>query len=389
MCLEPEKFFVGLIDFFSILLPGALLTYVLMNRAGPVVIGSDRYHALAGPEGWSVFLVASYLSGHLMFLLGSWLDEFYDWVRRHTLNTQISTIARRGRVLPLPARAAIWLIFRGERNLAVNRAVAIKQRTLGPLQAANAVNAFQWCKAVLTLENSNSLAVVQRFEADSKFFRSFVIVLLVLVVSWPLQHRWPLSGLAVVLAVLCLALWRYMEQRYKATNHAYWSVIALTARSGAMVFEKERAAVDGLTHAGGVVFRRRRTGAEYLLVEAKRDPSFWVLPKGHIEGKEWPRETAVREVHEETGVWATISEDLGKVSYSVDGSDVTIQFFLMEYAARGLKSDIGREHIWLPVEDAVEKASHCETRELLLRAERRRVSMSVPANPDRDGRGSA
>ena len=33
-------------------------------------------------------------------------------------------------------------------------------------------------------------------------------------------------------ALLVLALWRYMEQRFKATNQAYWSVITLTAKDG-------------------------------------------------------------------------------------------------------------------------------------------------------------
>lgn len=31
MNFDPQKFFIGLMDFFSILLPGALLTYLLME----------------------------------------------------------------------------------------------------------------------------------------------------------------------------------------------------------------------------------------------------------------------------------------------------------------------------------------------------------------------
>ena len=87
MNFEPQKFFIGLMDFFSILLPGVLLTYLLMGE-GPVVLG-DRYSRLAGAEDWAALLFASYLFGHLVFLLGSWLDEFYDWARRYTLNAQI------------------------------------------------------------------------------------------------------------------------------------------------------------------------------------------------------------------------------------------------------------------------------------------------------------
>ena len=32
MNFDPQKFFIGLMEFFSILLPGALLTYLLMGE---------------------------------------------------------------------------------------------------------------------------------------------------------------------------------------------------------------------------------------------------------------------------------------------------------------------------------------------------------------------
>lgn len=281
MNFEPQKFFIGLMDFFSILLPGALLTYLLMGEVGPVVLG-DRYAQLAGSEAWAAFLFASYLFGHLVFLLGSWLDEFYDWARRYTLNTQIALLARRGRLLPWLARALIWLVFKRERNLAVERAGKIKRQALGPLQAQDAVNTFQWCKALLNAESPASLAVVQRFEADSKFFRCFTVVLLLLLITWPWQYQWPPVGILIVLVLL---LRRYMEQRYKATNQAYWSVITLTAKDGKVTFDKTDPNTANPTHAGGVVFRMHGNTAEYLLVEATNDPAQWVLPKGHVEDR--------------------------------------------------------------------------------------------------------
>lgn len=101
MNFDPQKFFIGLMDFFSILLPGALLTYLLMGEVGPVVLG-DRYSKLAGAEAWAAFLFASYLFGHLVFLLGAWLAEFYDRARPYTLNGQKLLLARpaRARVTP-------------------------------------------------------------------------------------------------------------------------------------------------------------------------------------------------------------------------------------------------------------------------------------------------
>lgn len=379
MNFDPHKFFIGLMDFFSILLPGALLTWLLMGEVGPVALG-DRYDKLDGAQAWAAFLFASYLFGHLVFLLGSWLDEFYDWARRYTLNTQITLLARRGRLLPWPARALIWLVFKRERNLAVERASKIKRQALGPFQAQDAVNTFQWCKALLNAESPASLAVVQRFEADSKFFRCFAVVLLLLLIAWPWQHQWPLAGIPVVLALLLLALWRYMEQRYKATNQAYWSIITLAAKDAKIALEKSAPAAGSPTHAGGVVFRVHRGRAEYLLVEAKDDPTQWVMPKGHVEQDERHRETAVREVYEETGIWARIVSDLRDVSWSADGAVITTRFFLMQAVGRGLRKDKDRQHKWLALKDAIARASHIETRELLQSAEQR-CSTSSGAKP--------
>ncbi|TAP42885.1 NUDIX domain-containing protein [Arthrobacter sp. S39] len=373
MNFDPQKFFIGLMDFFSILLPGALLTYLVIDEVGLVVLG-DRYDRLASAEAWAAFLVASYLVGHLVFLLGSWLDGIYDLLRSRTLNRQVSDVANRGRLLGWPARVCVALVFKRERNLAVDRVVKIKEQALGGLQAKDAINSFQWCKALLNVESRESLAVVQRFEADSKFFRCFTVVLLVLLAAWPFHQKWTPAGIPVVLGLLLLALWRYMEQRYKATNQAYWSVITLEARKGKITIDKAVPAAGAPLLAGGVVSRMRRGEVEYLLVEATGDPSQWVLPKGHVEEGEQHRETAVREVLEETGVWAGIVDFLDDAEYVVDGSAVTTRYFLMRALGRGLRKDKERRAEWLSPQQAAARATFPETRRLLEAADLRRAA---------------
>jgi hypothetical protein len=55
MGFEPQKFFIGVIDFFSILLPGALLTFLFKNQLGPYILGA-AYSQLSGSEGPAAFL---------------------------------------------------------------------------------------------------------------------------------------------------------------------------------------------------------------------------------------------------------------------------------------------------------------------------------------------
>jgi len=369
MDFDPQKWFIGLMDFFSILLPGALLTYLLMDAVGPVLL-TERYGKLAGSEGWAAFIFASYLFGHLVFLLGSWLDEFYGWARGYTLNVQIRRLALRNKLLPWPLRLGVWAVFRDESDHAVLRAEQVKKHLLSPLQADQAMNTFQWCKVWLSVESQTCLQAVQRLEADSKFFRSFVVVLAVVLITWPWHHPdSPLGALAVA-TLLLLALWRYMEQRYKATNQAYWSVLTFTSNNnkGKLSFPEPGPPPQGSpTHAGGVVMRGHGTRTRYLLVEASDNPFKLVLPKGHIEPQEHLRQTAVRKVHEETGIWARIVVELDDLSYSVNGKVITPRIYAMRAIGYGRRKDRQRGHRWLRLQEALNHKPpiHSETRQLL------------------------
>ena len=189
--------------------------------------------------------------------------------------------------------------------------------------------------------------------------------------------------------VLLLALWRYMDQRLKATNQAYWYIITLEGKTTS-TFRTRSTNFAKPSHSGGVVFRKRDNTIEYLLVRAKEHPVQWVLPKGHIEAGEHMRETAVREVQEETGVWARIRKPLKRESYVVDDSIIDVQYYLMEsvdtrlddFAASldFLKSKLlkrwidseRREHIWLPLSKAKAFMIFDESRDLLNMADRMR-----------------
>ena len=57
MGFDPQKFFIGLFDFFSVWLPGALLAFCLV-----VLSGVAQPSEMTAAE-WAVFLVVSYLIG--------------------------------------------------------------------------------------------------------------------------------------------------------------------------------------------------------------------------------------------------------------------------------------------------------------------------------------
>src|SRR5262249_46835959 len=158
-------------------------------------------------------------------------------------------LARTDKTFRWWVRGLVWLVFKRERNQAVELAGKIKANSLAKVQGKKSVNNFQWCKALLAIESSDSLAGVERLEADSKFFRCFVIVMLIGMGFLLWDHKWKLTIGAATL--IPLALWRYMEQRFKSTNQAYWSVITLTGKQDNIAVNTQRG-IGGPTHAGGV-----------------------------------------------------------------------------------------------------------------------------------------
>jgi 8-oxo-dGTP pyrophosphatase MutT (NUDIX family) len=67
----------------------------------------------------------------------------------------------------------------------------------------------------------------------------------------------------------------------------------------------------GTQSAGILLYRRRSTGAEVLLVHpggpfwARRDDGAWSIPKGEFDASEAPEAAARREFAEETGIALT------------------------------------------------------------------------------------
>ena len=74
---------------------------------------------------------------------------------------------------------------------------------------------------------------------------------------------------------------------------------------------------------GGVVIYRGKILTLYKSYKNKYDG--WVLPKGTVEAGEEYKETALREVAEESGVHASIIKYVGKSQYSFSIPDEVVE----------------------------------------------------------------
>ena len=128
--------------------------------------------------------------------------------------------------------------------------------------------------------------------------------------------------------------------------------------------------------SGGVVFRKGPGGPEIALASrrTKRGTLAWGLPKGLVEEGEEPRETAVREVEEETGLVAEVRESLGDIGYWYVWNDERVRkkvsFFLMEAVGGDVsKHDHEMEEVrWFPLPGAERKASYRGEQDVIRKA---------------------
>lgn len=121
---------------------------------------------------------------------------------------------------------------------------------------------------------------------------------------------------------------------------------------------------------GGVVYRRGPEGAPEILLVHRPAYDDWTPPKGKCSAGEHPEMTALREVHEETGLVCLLERFIDTVAY-VDhrGRDKVVWYWLMR-PVRGqfaVSPEVDQVR-WLTPAAALRHLSHEYDRELMQRA---------------------
>ncbi len=91
--------------------------------------------------------------------------------------------------------------------------------------------------------------------------------------------------------------------------------------------------------AGGLVFDS--LGRVAIIARHSRSGHLeWCLPKGHIEKGETPQETAVREIHEETGIVGEVVDSIATIDYWFTGTTHRVHKLVHHFALRYVSGDL-------------------------------------------------
>ena len=222
MDIKPQNIYISLIDFFSVLLPGGLLTYFLSGIFYKYVFGDGNIF----PEPtnytviWIVFVIVAYIVGNLVFTIASFLDASYDKILRPLFESKYDLTYKTARRIH---SKYINTDNQLKELLAQNQISDADHREILKNKKCEIFNTFKWSQHFLLFEKPEALAEVQQVEANSKFFRSLVITFLIIVCLLFWQAKIIAGVVVIIFSVLCY--YRFGELRFKTTEKAYEIII--------------------------------------------------------------------------------------------------------------------------------------------------------------------
>jgi 8-oxo-dGTP diphosphatase len=126
-----------------------------------------------------------------------------------------------------------------------------------------------------------------------------------------------------------------------------------------------------MIRAAGALLWRENSSREVEIALVHR-PQYddWSLPKGKIDGDETALACAFREIHEETGIKARFTRQLGSIEYEDNGSLKRVQYWVAESTSADTEFQANQEVdeiVWLTPENAMARTTHSSDKEIIER----------------------
>ena len=240
---KPGDFFLGVTDLFSVLLPGAVISFVAMKAEQSLRPPADLFGLLQLKDvpGFTAFLVCSFLLGHLVDMIGaSFLDGVYDLLYADFKRSDAGLLSWAKQVRFRLWQAACASYRYHFRHPSMPKPEADPSKPEDPVYRAAKLAAapkpgqdrlYQWCRDWLQVRSPQSLQEPDRLQANSKFFRALVVVGACFgILFWTVPEfrasyspsvgedlLWTASCAFVTIA----AFIRFSDLRWKAVQHVY------------------------------------------------------------------------------------------------------------------------------------------------------------------------
>lgn len=259
MDFKPENFFIGVTEFFSVILPGALLTWFFMDKVRDIEYLNNI--SFYDPQNDSVkgaaFLLVAYITGHLIYVFASMLDSWlYNPLRNIIFRKNNDYAFKTARQIKkrdfVNDRGLLEDIFKSDKSreekLRNKKWYCAKEYRFLKLcssirdsvffwnkrcneemnddafkDSKEVMNTYKWGQHYLEIKYPQLMLDVKRLEADSKFFRSLVIAFSIIAIYYFTIYQ--LQAGLILLVLVILSFYRFGDLRYKSTNLVYELII--------------------------------------------------------------------------------------------------------------------------------------------------------------------
>ena len=236
MNFKPSEFFIGLVEFITILLPGALFAaLLLLVEAKHPFSGAEPLYSFALNKDFSTvfyvaYIVAAFGLGYFLNSFASGLDLPFNSVRKRIkpysseiTNKKESEEAYCNR----PLSIFLQLFFELEYKVTVSTAFdeTEKLRDAQHESVKRSSNVYKWATLMLETKFPAIAVEINKTMAASKFFRSLVIVFLTALVLRLFGYiNFPIW---LIIVLIVLSFREYVVQRMKCIEKTYLSVVVL------------------------------------------------------------------------------------------------------------------------------------------------------------------
>ncbi len=281
MDFKPNEFFIGLVEFITVLLPGAVLAIILlMIESYHPIISNRPLYLFAFSEDttiifWVLIVFSSFGLGYFLSSIASGLDPLYDWIRKqfspynedlekgflHFRNSddrrkhylevykkikkksdwvsendsktdENENVVFEGYCIVYTQnilRRLLAIIFKLDFRVKIDKSYEEARKILNaqPASVRNATNTYKWAGTVLEAHFPSISDQAIRIMSASKFFRSMVVVTLIFLVL-QVFGQLPKDYWIWNLLILLLSFREYVVQRQKSVQKTYQSIVTLT-----------------------------------------------------------------------------------------------------------------------------------------------------------------
>lgn len=284
MDFKPNEFFIGLVEFITILLPGAVLALIiLLVEANHSLPDKDPLYEYAFADNknilfWVAFILSTFGLGYFLSSIASGLDHLYDAVRKqfypyeedlkerfnynclsekqkdeylkiyeqtlidrqkkkcakNEMGSQLEEIDKiyEGYKIKFSKnilRMLLALIFKLDFNIKLDKSYDEARRILNnqPEAVRNASNTYKWAYTILEAHFPANSEQVTRIMSASKFFRSIVVVSFIFL-TLQVFGQVSFSFWQINLLFLLLSFREFIVQRQKSVQKTYQSIVTLT-----------------------------------------------------------------------------------------------------------------------------------------------------------------